>query len=101
MALFFSALVLALAILLSTRFSFEPLYIPPVRGEGFLQGLKTGEEKGVWVLDGWTGQVRFCRFQDKEQAVECSPWQGGRFQVPFSSPPRQATIMTGVRPSQP
>jgi hypothetical protein len=78
MAVFFSALLLALAVLFSMRYSFEPLYIPPVRGEGLLQGIKVGEEKGVWMLDGWTGWVRLCRFQDREQAVVCSAWGGSR-----------------------
>jgi hypothetical protein len=86
MAIFFSALLLALAVLFSMRYSFEPLYIPPVRGEGLLQGIKVGEEKGVWMLDGWTGRVRLCRFQDREQAVVCSAWGGGLFDagLPFS-----------------
>ena len=78
MAVFFSALLLALAVLFSMRYSFEPLYIPPVRGEGLLQGIKVGEEKGVWMLDGWTGWVRLCRFQDHEQTVGCSAWGGSR-----------------------
>ena len=51
MAVFFSALLLALAALFSMRYSFEPFYIPPVRGEGLLQGIKVGEEKGVWMLE--------------------------------------------------
>lgn len=88
MAIFFSTLLLALAVLFSVRYSFEPLYIPPVRGEGLLQGIKVGEEKGVWMLDGWTGQVRLCRFQDREQAVVCSAWGGGLFDAgPPSSEP--------------
>jgi hypothetical protein len=88
MAVFFSALLLALAALFSMRYSFEPLYIPPVRGEGLLQGIKVGGEKGVWMLDGWTGRVRLCRFQDPEQAVSCSAWGGGFFDVglPSSEP---------------
>ncbi len=76
MALFFSALILALSLLFSTRFSFEPLYVPPVRGEGLLQGLVLGEQRGVWVLDRWTGRVRFCRFQDGPKEVVCTPWGG-------------------------
>ena len=85
MAVFFSALLLALAVLFSMRYSFEPLYIPPVRGEGLLQGIKVGEEKGVWMLDGWTGRVRLCRFQDREQVVSCSTWGGGLFDVGWPS----------------
>lgn len=86
MAVFFSGLLLALAVLFSMRYSFEPLYIPPVRGEGLLQGIKVGEEKGVWMLDGWTGRVRLCHFQDREQTVACSAWGGGLFDagLPFS-----------------
>lgn len=89
MALFFSALLVSITVsitvLISTRFSFEPLYVPPVRGEGILQGLKVGEEKGVWVLDGWTGQVRFCQVQDIAQEAVCSPWQEWNLRLPLTA----------------